>query len=249
MPWKKKLVIMSLFLTSTLTCVAGYVRSYFVYRAFWTSEDYIRKLSQSSCVVMPMSKFHEDALYWLWIMSGMEVSIGIICSSVPALKPFMIHFKISQRVSKTWHAATATIRRATNTINTNHTSRKSTLRKPGATSQASTLPLYAHDKGGIFDGTTQSGVPTTISYASATFDLSCNTNMDEDDQDTPGGTVIGEDGRQDEMEQQAVSELNKDMMFISVRSSITVDHEQGRKQLWDKRRASFDSNEIARLSD
>lgn len=79
--FRAKCGIWSLFAVSTTTSIAGYARSYTIYKAYYLSDDPIYYL------------------YWLWLLSAVELCLGLICSSVPALKPFLKHHRIMKKLS------------------------------------------------------------------------------------------------------------------------------------------------------
>lgn len=96
-PRRQKIAIWCLFALSIFTGMTSYVRTYVIYRAYWISLDYMREL------------------YWTIILSALEITCALICSSIPALKPFLVHFGVI-KAAKEWIKSTIAFRLPANPI-------------------------------------------------------------------------------------------------------------------------------------
>jgi hypothetical protein len=85
-PFKTKIGIWFLFSLSLGTSAIGFVRAYLMWNVYYHG--------------------HKDYVYWLywtWLLAMLEVACGLICSSVPALKPFATHYKLESRLRVLFH--------------------------------------------------------------------------------------------------------------------------------------------------
>ncbi|KAK6864777.1 hypothetical protein PG990_005785 [Apiospora arundinis] len=75
LPWKQRLIVLLLFSAGFLACIAGIIRVYFT--AVMTNDP----------------KFDRTWNSWAsWIASVVELGLGIICASIPAVKPFFAYY-------------------------------------------------------------------------------------------------------------------------------------------------------------
>ena len=71
LPRKQRIAVCCLFFTGFIVCIAGIIQIYYVHRALVASYD-------------------ETWEGWpLWIASAVEVDLGILCVSVPAIRPLL----------------------------------------------------------------------------------------------------------------------------------------------------------------
>jgi len=143
----------------------------------------------------------------------LEVACGLICSSIPALKPFAAHFHLEARIRKFLHLR-----------------RKSSLKgKGGQSTYRSQSRLYSRPRldsdSLMFDG----GLSVTSMAVVTNGRLDRRASRSLETLKTPVETIAEEGEDSDENDSKATSpevgtaeELGQDDMWINVRSSVTV---------------------------
>jgi len=180
-PTRTKIGIWLLFSLSIGTSAIGFVRAYIMWQGLYNDQkDWI---------------YH---LYWTWLLAMLEVACGLICSSVPALKPFCKHFAIEQKVRGFFKL----------------TSRKTSTAKPRL------LPNETVDNSssGIFDGTLTSIAEVT--WVSRPKSIRGSRIGKSQTRKHPASVV-----EEELHELRALAGNDEDNMCINVRQSITIDRE------------------------
>jgi hypothetical protein len=153
-------------------------------------------------------------LYWTWLLAMLEVACGLICSSVPALKPFAVHYKLESRLRAFFHLPAIRTKTVTVTNFTTTISNTKLFKRPDP-------------KSIIFDGTMTASNLAEVSWnnnkslAPSMRDRRTSRSLNS----SKTSQAIEEEMFELE-EAQLASPLppqKRDSMWINMRSSITVE--------------------------
>lgn len=202
-PIKTKIGIWFLFSLSLGTSALGFVRAYLMWKAYYHGDkDYIYWL------------------YWTWLLAMLEVACGLICSSVPALKPFVVHYKLQSRIRAFFHLPTMCTKADTE---------NKAITEGYAFNQSIKRFKRPDLQSGIFDGVMTASSLAEVSWnnnstilSTSVRDRHASRSLDS----SKTSEMIAEEEMFELEEAHPTSPLpaqEKDSMWINVRSSVTVE--------------------------